>query len=111
MVVWWGSKSQGQIDAVTFDEDFTCPKCGYVGPLLLRLLKQKTAIFSIIPLTGWRDKGGWMVCPACGNTAKQISKRKYRAMQKFDSGPEFVQALQWANDKVADQFPTTAEPS
>ena len=65
MVFWSGTKSRGQIDGVTVDRDYTCKKCAYTGHLLLRLLEQKRTVYSI-PVSGWNEKGGWLVCPACG---------------------------------------------
>jgi len=105
MVVWWGAKNRGSVDGVTVDDDYTCPKCRYTGHLILRLLERKKTIYSI-PVSRWREKGGWLTCPACGHAAKQLGKRKYRALPKFDEGPEFVNALQRVDSAVRRQFPT-----
>ncbi len=104
MVYWSSNKSRGQIDGVTVDDDYRCPKCTYTGHLLMRLLEQKKTVYSI-PVSGWNEKGGWLVCPACGNQAKQLSKRKYRALPKVDAGPELVAGLQQVDDAVKRQFP------
>ena len=90
MVFIWGSKGRVQADAVTRDKTYRCPKCSYLGRLLLyRRQKQSTVYF--VPVGGWRNDGGALVCPACG-TVSQLSRRKYGAIDKIDSGPELVRA-------------------
>ena len=93
VVYWSNQKSRSQIDAVTSDDDYTCPKCHYVGHLVLLRLEVKRSAYSVVSVRGWHEDGGFLTCPACGHRAKQLSNRKYSAIPKIDSGPEYVRAL------------------
>lgn len=105
MVFWSSTTGMRSMDGVTLDDDYTCPKCRYRGHLLLCLLKTRTKVFSIIPVSGWREQGAWMVCPACDHGSRLLSRRKYRKLAKIDEGPEFVAALATVRSAVNRQFP------
>ena len=105
----WGSKRRTEPHGVT-TEDFECPRCQYLGPLLVYVERKKTTVY-FVPVTGWRDADGLAVCPACHHRLS-MKKRKVRALPKITEGPELVRALQKVDHQVRVQFPTVpARPS
>lgn len=90
LVFIWGSKGRVQADAVTRDSDYTCAKCTYQGRLLLYSREKRSHVY-FVPVGGWHSDGGAFVCPACGYSY-QLTRRKYRQVEKIDSGPELVTA-------------------
>ena len=92
----WGHKGRAGWDGVTTDSDYTCPKCEYLGPLLLRADERQSNVYWV-PTGRWHNDGGAMVCPVCGNTF-HLSRRKYRTLDKVVDGPGRLTTL----DGVAD---------
>lgn len=87
----WGDKGRVMEDAVTSRDDYSCTKCNYQGRLLLYTEQVQRLAFFVVPLGGWRDFGGVMVCPACADRSF-LKKRKFREVAKIVGGPELVNA-------------------
>jgi hypothetical protein len=67
-MIVWGHRDRHNIDGVTADSDFECPKCTYIGRLLLFQARRRSSVY-FIPL-GFTERtvGGAMACPVCSNT-------------------------------------------
>jgi hypothetical protein len=87
----WGDNGRVMEDAVTSRDDYPCAKCNYRGRLLLYTEQVQRMAFFVIPLGGWRDFGGVMVCPACADRSF-LKKRKFRDVGKIIGGPELMSA-------------------
>ena len=65
MLMWLANR----IDAVTVSDNYTCSTCDYHGQL---------------GLSRWK-RTGCLICPSCAAVGKELSARKFRAIEKVDS--------------------------
>jgi hypothetical protein len=93
VIVPWGGRFESELDGVTRDVHYRCPRCGYVGALLLRLSRKRTTVLRVVPLRGWREDGGCLGCPICWHRAGIVTPATYRQIPRIDSGTELADAL------------------